>query len=111
MRNLDQEEVEHFDVIGSHIKKTNIEGPSPVLVIDREQIEMSGYNSLSDVLRSLPVASQGGQMEAALEYPSTRAGTSLRGMRGRDVLVLMNYRRLPPIGGENSVDLNTIPLL
>ena len=105
-----QEDVENFDVIGSHIKKTNIEGPSPVLVIDRDQIEMSGYNSVGDVLRDLPVASQGGQREAALEYPSTWSGTSLRGMKGRDVLILLNYRRLPPIGGSNSVDLSVIPL-
>ena len=54
------EEVEKIDIIGSHIKRTNIEGPSPVLVIDRDQIEMSGYNSLSDVLRDLPEASLGG---------------------------------------------------
>ena len=103
-------EVEKFDVVGSHIKKTNMEGPSPVLVIDREQIDMSGYNSMSDVLRDLPVASQGGQREAALEYPSAQSGTSLRGMKGRDVLVLLNYKRLPPVGGTNSVDLSTIPL-
>ena len=106
----DREGVENFDVIGSHIKKTNIEGPSPVLVIDRDQIEMSGYNSVGDVLRDLPVASQGGQREAALEYPSSQSSTSLRGMKGRDVLILMNYRRLPPIGGSNTVDLSVIPL-
>ncbi len=104
------EDVEKLEVLGSHIKKIATEGPSPVLVIDREQIEMSGYNSLSDVLRELPVASFGGQKEVALGYPSSKTGTSLRGMKSHDVLVLLNYRRLPPLGGSNSVDLSIIPL-
>ena len=104
------DEVERLEVIGSHIKRTNIEGPSPVLVIDREQIEMSGYNSVSDVLRDLPTSSFGGQKEVALNYPSSKSGTSLRGLDGSNILVLMNYKRMPPTGGGNSVDLNIIPI-
>ena len=103
-------EVEKFDVLGSHIKKTHSEGSLPVLVIDREQIEMSGYNSVSDVLRDLPVASLGGQREASLNDIASQTGTSLRGTRSSNLLVLINGSRVAPIGGDSSVDLNMIPL-
>ena len=103
-------DVEKIDVIGSHIKRTNVEGPSPVLVITREEIEMSGHNSLADVLRDLPVASSGGQREAAQNFPSAFSATSLRGQDSSNTLVLINNRRIAPVGGRGSVSLNTIPL-
>lgn len=105
----EQEEVEKFDVIGSHIKRTS-EGPSPVLIIDREQIEMSGYNSLADVLRDLPVASFGGQRESSLEDHTSVTKISLRGIEADDILVLINGRRMSPIGGGNTVDLSILPI-
>ena len=106
----DDGKVEKINVIGSHIKRTNMEGPSPILVIDRSQIEMSGYNSLGDVLRDLPVASLGGQRETSLEDNAATTKTSLRGMKHNDILVLINGRRMSPIGGSNTVDLSILPL-
>ena len=105
-------EAEKFEVLGSHIKKTSMEGPSPVLVIDREQIEMSGYNSLADVLRDLPVASFGGQRESSLEDPSkvSIGNIGLRGMKSNDILVLINGRRMSPVGGSNTVNMNILPI-
>ncbi len=103
-------DVEKIDVIGSHIKRTNVEGPSPVLVITREDIDMSGYNSLSDVLRDLPIASFGGGRETSLGYPASTSSTSLRGQTSGNILVLINYRRVAPVGGDNYVNLNTVPL-
>ena len=102
-------EVEKLEVIGSHIKRTS-KGPSPVLVIDRDQIEMSGYNSVGDVLRDLPVASFGGQRESSLEDNTSVTKISLRGMESDDILILINGRRMSPIGGGNSVDLNILPI-
>ena len=103
-------DVEKIKVVGSHIKRTNLEGPSPVLVIDREQIEMSGHNSVADVLRDLPTASLGGARENALSFPASATGTSLRGMSGSDILYLLNGRRITPYGGGNNVDLSFVPL-
>ena len=103
-------DVEKIDVIGSHIKRTNVEGPSPVLVITREEIEMSGHNSLADVLRDLPVASLGGLREQSLSSLPASTKTSVRGMDSSNVLVLLNYRRIPFVGGDDYVDLSIIPL-
>ncbi len=107
---LKKRDVEKIEVIGSHIKKTHVEGSSPVLVITRQDIEMSGYNSLADVLRDLPVASMGGHREAALVVPSSVSSSSIRGMRNENILILMNGRRLPDLGGTSAVDLSPIPL-
>lgn len=106
-----KEEVEKLEVIGSHIKKTNIEGPSPVLVIDREQIEMSGYDSLADIFRELPIASQGSSSEFSLNADSaSMTKTSLRGMTQDTILILMNGKRINPFAGTSSVDLTIIPI-
>lgn len=102
----DEEGMEKISVIGSHIKRTDMEGPSPVLVIDREQIELSGYNSISDVLRDLPSASLGGSKESAGSFPSSVATTSLRGLHISNLLVLLNGRRMA--GALNAVPVSAI---
>ncbi|MCB0412584.1 MAG: hypothetical protein KDD22_08670, partial [Bdellovibrionales bacterium] len=42
------ENVERIEVTGSRIKRIDIEGPSPVKIIDKELLENSSYNSVSD---------------------------------------------------------------
>ncbi len=102
------DEVEKISVTGSHIKRTDTEGASPLLVIDREEIEQSGYSSLSDILRDMTVAVLGGPREASLQFPSSASGTTIRG--SSDILVLMNGQRMAPVGGTRSVDLSMIPV-
>ncbi len=106
----DEEEVEKINVVGSHIKRTNMEGPSPVLVIDRDQIEMSGYDSLGDILGELPVASSGSSSEQSITSPAFATSTSLRGMGQRDILMLINGRRISPHAGTSSMNLSVLPL-
>ncbi|WP_457674151.1 hypothetical protein, partial [Thiolapillus sp.] len=47
----DAVKLEKEEVTGSHIKQIDIEGASPVSVITREDIELSGLQSVADVLR------------------------------------------------------------
>ena len=104
----DQEGVEKISVIGSHIKRTDMEGPSPIQVIDREQIELSGYDSVSDVLRDLPSASLGGNRESAGSFPSSNTSTSLRGLHISNLLLLLNGRRMAGGGALNVVPVSAI---
>ena len=39
-------------ITGSRIKQTDIEGPTPITVIDREQIDLSGQQTIADVIRT-----------------------------------------------------------
>ena len=46
-------ELDQVTITGSRIRRTATEGPSPVLVIDREQIEREGFTTVEGALKSL----------------------------------------------------------
>src|SRR5687767_5401274 len=46
-------ELERIEVLGSRIKRTELEGQSPVLTITRQEIERTGLISIGDVLQRL----------------------------------------------------------
>jgi len=45
-------QLDRIEVTGSRIKRTDVEGPSPVSVISRQDIETSGEISVADFLRN-----------------------------------------------------------
>src|SRR5258708_5612149 len=116
--NAERKDLEEIVVTGSHIhcpdNKIN-----PIIVIDRAQIERSGYSSTSDLFRALP---QNFQNAAASEdgfLSSTQAsgnniergtGVDLRGLGPSSTLVLLNGHRLAPSGFGSFVDVSQIPL-
>ena len=102
--------VERIKVTGSHIKRIDIEGASPVMVLDRKDLERSGYNSVSDVLRDSTAASFGATRESSGLNSAGFASVGLRGMGPSRTLILLNGRRLPSDGARGSVDLNLIPM-
>ncbi|MCB0379040.1 MAG: TonB-dependent receptor [Bdellovibrionales bacterium] len=102
--------VEKLEVTGSHIKRIDVEGPSPIFTIDQEYLQRTGYNSVADVLRDSTLTTNGVGRESAGSSVSGSATAGLRGFGSDKVLVLLNGTRLPKIGGGNSVDLNLIPI-
>ncbi len=87
--------IEKIQVTGSHIKRINIEGPSPVQILDREDLKQSGYNSISDVLRDISASSFGAPREASGGGAEGVAATvSLRGLGPDRTLVLLNGKRI-----------------
>gem|GEM_PF-5043643 len=103
--------IEKIKVTGSHIKRTDVEGPSPVMTLDRDYLDKSGYNSVGDILRDLPTATSGGERESSLNGGAATGAqfTSMRGFGSNSILILLDGRRLPAVGGGSSVDLNLIP--
>ncbi|MED5524400.1 MAG: TonB-dependent receptor [Pseudomonadota bacterium] len=105
--------VERIEVTGSRIKRTDIEGASPVTVIDQAAIQKTGIQSLGDLLQELPGA--GSALNTAVNNGGSGATEiDLRHLGSKRVLVLLNGRRMiNGIGGGgvgSAVDLNTIPL-
>lgn len=49
----ESKELEAVQVVGSRIKRAQVEGPSPVTVITSEQIEREGFNTVYDALETL----------------------------------------------------------
>jgi iron complex outermembrane recepter protein len=95
--------VEKLEVTGSYIRRTDVEGPSPVLIIDREQIEKQGFNTVGDVLRRSAVSPFGGN----------GSSVNLKGIGSARTLILINGQRAPGSGSSyatGAVDTNFVPI-
>jgi len=102
--------VERVQVTGSHIKRLDVEGASPLQTITRKDMEKTGYNSVSDVLRDTTANSFGSTREASGSNAAGVAHVNLRGLGSSNTLVLLNGQRLPSDAVTGAVDLNLIPM-
>ncbi|MCL1077971.1 TonB-dependent receptor [Parashewanella spongiae] len=107
----DSEKVERIEVTGSRIKRTELEGASPITTIDAGNIEKTGVLSVSDLLRQSNLNSFGSFSERSGSSAQSQASINLRGAGSDRTLVLLNGKRMPgsPTLGGTSVNLNTIP--
>ncbi|MEI6106202.1 MAG: TonB-dependent receptor [Opitutae bacterium] len=107
--------LEKFEVTGSRIKTVDAEGPSPVKIITRVEIENSGRTNLTDLLRDLPEAGFTGINEGGTTA-AVRGSTalSLRDLGANNTLIIVNGRRVTTTanasGGTTFVDLNRFPI-
>jgi len=110
-----EEDLDTVVVTGSRIPRSSeVEGTSPVLVIDRAAIEASGQTSIGDILFNI-TASDGGALRNVTTTTNGSDGTqnvSLRGLGATRTLILVNGRRWVTAGITNNavVDLNSIPV-
>jgi iron complex outermembrane recepter protein len=113
----DATELDRIEVTGSRIKRTDIEGPLPVTVITREDIERAGDLNIADVLR-YSTFNTGGSFVEQSGFSGGDQGTArvdLRGLGSNRSLVLIDGRRIagsptPGSGGSSAQNLNAIPL-
>lgn len=107
----DQERtLDRIEVTGTRIKRVDVETASPVLSIERAEIEASGLQTVGQLLRQVSVTDNLGLTNVS---SSTNAGDgsqtiSLRNLGTQRTLVLVNGRRWIDAGG-GVVDLTTIP--
>ena len=112
------DEVERIEVTGSHIKRTDMEGPSPLTSISSEDIANSGVTDLIGLFTKLPMAGQGTFSTQGNSSDNTSNGgssVSLRGLGADSTLILVNGRRVSVSPFANNidtafVDINNIPL-
>jgi iron complex outermembrane recepter protein len=98
-------------VTGSRIPTTYADATMPVTVLDAADLARGGYDSFSKILQSLPMS--------AATVPNTNFNNGgdgstradLRSLEPQRTLVLLNGHRFPNggIGGDNSVDIDTLP--
>lgn len=111
-----QEKLPTVTVTGTALPRTDIETPSPVLVMTSVDIKRSGLTSITDVIRSISVDNSGSIPTAfTAGFAAGAAGVALRGLTVNSTLVLVDGRRaasypLADDGQRSFVDLNTIPL-
>ena len=113
------------EVTGTHLRRTALETASPLTVIDRRQIEHSGYQTLYELLRAqpgvrvnnAPVALSDNALFQAngLSGATGAAAVDLHGLGATATLFLIDGQRMAGYGlaqGEFSLvnDLESIPL-
>ena len=120
-------ELDRFEVTGSRLKQTEVEGFSPVIAFEAAFIERSGFGTLSEFLQTLP-QNYTGAATGRLGVPNDanptlftrsagQSGVGLRGLGSNSTLVLIDGRRAPLSGKANPsttppqsfFDVNTIP--
>ncbi len=109
-------QLDTITVTGSRLSRTDAETPAPVQVITREEIARSGAVSLTEVMQKLPANNFGTSNENDAARSHGSGGVSLRALGAGATLVLINGRRVAPLGFPESfgagtfVDLNQIPI-
>ncbi len=107
------EQVERIEITGTRLPALNVEGPSPVTVVNTQEIRMDGLSKTEDILLALPQVNAS-QTSVQSNGATGTANVNLRNLGPTRNLVLVNGRRLPagtPQSGAFSAaaDLNQIP--
>jgi iron complex outermembrane receptor protein len=114
-----EKKTEKIEVTGSNIKRVDAESSAPIQVISQEEIRRSGKQTVTELLRELPVNASGGltELTGSGSFSSGAASVSLRGLGSTATLVLLNGRRIAPYGladpnfGQSGItNLNAIPV-
>jgi iron complex outermembrane receptor protein len=103
-------------VTGSYLRRTDTETPAPLQVISSEEIEKSGKQTISEVIRGVSADNSGTltqNFSGALAGGAS--GVSLRGLTLDATLVLVDGHRMAPYpladdGQRPFVDLSSLPL-
>ncbi|WP_368561726.1 TonB-dependent receptor plug domain-containing protein [Pseudoxanthomonas sp. UTMC 1351] len=103
--------LDRINVTGSRIKRSEIEGPNPVTVISRAEIESAGEISISDFLRNNVYNSFGSTRESSGSATGSQATINLRGLGSEYTLVLLDGRRMTTSAALDggAANINLIP--
>src|SRR6266550_6671980 len=101
---------EEVIVTGSNIPTAEEVGPNPVDTYRPEDIARLGVRTMTDFIQKLP-AFTGVALNENNSNRGGRAEINLRGLFSKETLVLVDGKRVAPVGfaHEASVDLNLIP--
>lgn len=102
------EVVSEIVVTGSRIPRPDLEASSPVTVVSREALQISGTTSVEEFIRDIPqaVASIGENTNNGNPGVAT---VNLRNLGEERTLVLVDGRRFIPYDANGIVDLNMVP--
>jgi iron complex outermembrane recepter protein len=109
----DDESIVEIVVTGSRLSSANTSSPSPIVVLDNEELQHQGALRTEEFLNTLPQVNSGLTLGANGPSVAPLTGTAtadLRGIGAFRTLVLVNSKRTAPGDPINpSADLNTVP--
>ena len=112
-KKAEEEEIEQIVVTGSRIRRSELESPAPLTIIDDEAVKLSGENNLADFLSELPALSGSLTPDQQTGASLGLAGLNLLNLRNLGsvrTLILVNGRRhVAGDPGSAAVDIGTIP--
>ena len=104
---------EQIVVTGSRIQKQGYSAPTPLTVLNAEELVRKAPSNVPDALNQLPQfqGSISQNMQADTGASKVRSGNYLdiRALGPQRVLILMNGRRVPPTSSNGATDANLIP--
>jgi iron complex outermembrane recepter protein len=102
-------EDEAIVVTGSRIVRQDYVANSPIVTVDREDLEITGVQTVDTLLNQLPQFAPG--VSASSNNPSNggQSNVQLRGLGANRTLVMVDGRRLVPSNPSGTVDVNIIP--
>jgi iron complex outermembrane receptor protein len=109
------DQVTEIVVTGTSIKRTDTETPSPIQVINSEELKQSGYTTIAQVLNNITANGQGTLSQGfSGAFAAGAQGVSLRGLNTSATLVLIDGHRVAPNpmfddGQRSFVDIGNIP--
>ncbi|OYW81434.1 MAG: TonB-dependent receptor, partial [Asticcacaulis sp. 32-58-5] len=97
-------------VTGSRLANRGFKAPTPVTVVDAEEVKLTGTQNVETLLNSTPqfIGSQNNG-PTANTVPGGTATLNMRGFGAQRNLVLVNGRRFAISGTDQVTDINTIP--
>jgi outer membrane receptor protein involved in Fe transport len=107
-------ELEKVVVTGSRIKKTQVVGPLPLIVITKEDIDNKGFRNLTEALQTIPTANASTQNESLTSNFTPNANElDLRNLGPGRILYLVNGRRTAdyPIPFNNAGNIANIGII
>jgi iron complex outermembrane recepter protein len=96
-------------VTGSRIARPNLEAPSPVTVVNAEQIELTGTTTVETLLNELPQVIPGNTRVSNNSGGENFSTIDLRGLGPGRTLVLLDGERLPASSTTGVTDIAQIP--
>lgn len=105
----DEQELAPITVVGSRIKRVDVETSQPVFTLEKEDIKATGLTSIGDVIQN--ITTNGSAINSTFNNGGNgETRVSLRNLGSSRTLVLVNgHRWVPGTGLGGAVDLNTIP--
>lgn len=104
---------EQILVTGSRIQKQGYNAPTPLTVLNADELVRKAPSNVPDALNQLPQfqGSINQNMQADTGSSKVRSGNYLdiRALGPQRVLILMNGRRVPPTSSNGATDANLIP--
>lgn len=101
-------DLDRVQVTGSRLSQVDIEGATPVTVLDRSDIERIGLNDLADIIRQLPSITGSPLSTRTNNGGSGATLADIRGLGSIRTLVLINGRRDISGGDFSSIPVSIV---